>query len=103
MEVRSDQGSPYVGIASQHEYSLHERVSVGVKLLPRCRYIPVGAAFAIAGVMYVLYVGTWNVCSLVETSGDHRVCCSHCVSYGNNGVERKLDLLLKELARYRIP
>ena len=36
MEIRSDQGSPRVGVASQHEYSLHERVPVGVnsKLLP---------------------------------------------------------------------
>ena len=42
VETRSDQGSPHVGVASQHEYSLHERVPVGVKLLPRCRYIPVG-------------------------------------------------------------
>ena len=50
----------------------------------------------------VLYVGTWNVRSLVETSGDRRVCCSRRVAYGDTGVERKLDLLVKELARYCI-
>ena len=50
----------------------------------------------------VLYVGTWNVCLLVETSRDCRVCCLHRVAYGNTGVEKKLDLLVKEHARYRI-
>ena len=42
VETRSDQGSPHVGVASRHEYSLHERVPVSVKLLPRHGYIPVG-------------------------------------------------------------
>ena len=50
----------------------------------------------------VLYVGTWNVHLLVETSRNRRVCCSHHVAYGDTGVERKLDLLVKELARYCI-
>ena len=52
--------------------------------------------------MYVLYIGTWNVHSLVETSRDPRVCCSRRVAYGDTGVERKLDILVKELARYHI-
>ena len=38
----------------------------------------------------------------METSRDCRVCCSHRVAYGDTGVERKLDLLVKELGRYRI-
>ena len=37
VETRSNQGSPHVGVASQHEYSLHKRVPVGEKLLPRRR------------------------------------------------------------------
>ena len=101
VETRSDQGSPHVGVASRHEYSLHERVPVSVKLLPRHGYIPVGRRLRHCR-RNVLYVGTWNVRSLVETSGDCRVCCSRRVAYGNTGVERKLDLLVKELARYRI-
>ena len=30
------------------------------------------------------------------------MCCSRRVAYSDTGVERKLDLLVKELARYRI-
>ena len=30
------------------------------------------------------------------------MCCSRCVAHVDTGVERKLDLLVKELARYRI-
>ena len=92
------QGSPHVGITSQHEYSLDERVPNGVKLLPQRRRIPVGHRLRHCW-HNVLYVGTWNACSLVETSGDRHVCCSRPVAHG---VERKLDLLVKELARYRI-
>ena len=101
VETRSDQRSPHIGVASRHEYSLHERVPVGVKLLPRHRYIPVGHRLLHCR-CNVFYVGTWNVCLLVETSGDCEVCCSRRVAYGDTGVERKLDLLVKELARYRI-
>ena len=46
----------------------------------------------------VLYVGTWNVRSLVEASGDCQVCCVQL----DISMERKLDLLVKELTRYRI-
>ena len=89
-------------VPSQHEYSLHQRVPVRVKLLPRHGYIPVGRRLRHCR-RNILYIGTWNVRSLVETSGDHQVCCSHCVAYDDTaGVERKLDLLVKELARYRI-
>ena len=69
VETRSDQGSPHVGVASRHEYSLHERVPVSVKLLSRHGYIPVGRHLRHFR-RNVLYVGTWNVRSLVETSGD---------------------------------
>ena len=97
VETRSGQGSPHVGVASSHEYPLHKRVQRGAKLLPQCRRIPVGCRLRHCQ-HNVLYVGTWNVRSLVKASGDHRVCRVQ----RDIGMERKLDLLVKELTRYRI-
>ena len=52
-----------------------------------------------------LVVGTWNVRSLVEGSGDLRVCgkrYSDSASGCSESVDRKLDLLVKELERYGV-
>lgn len=50
-----------------------------------------------------LFVATWNVQSLVERyGGDRRVCRSRPDKSGKAGVDRKLDLLVKELKRYRV-
>ena len=57
-----------------------------------------------------LTVVTWNVRSLVENSGDERI-CRKCPQGGGNvgnrrsgpqSVDRKLDLVVKELRRYRV-
>ena len=49
---------------------------------------------------------TWNVRSLVENSGDIRVCRKRClhngVSAGADVVDKKLDLLVGELQRYGV-
>ena len=45
---------------------------------------------------------TWNVRSLVENSGDIRICRRRCPSGGDNIVDRKLDLLVGELKRYGV-
>ena len=50
-----------------------------------------------------LSVGTWNVPTLVESLGDERVCRKVCKpgNYDEPGiVDRKLDLLVRELKRY---
>ena len=45
-----------------------------------------------------LLVGSWNVRSLVESSGYARICRSRPVIVAANGsVDRKLDMLVKEL------
>ena len=50
-----------------------------------------------------LLFGSWNVRSLVECSGDVRICRSRPVSVAVSGnVDRKLDLLVKELKRYHV-
>ena len=57
-----------------------------------------------------LVVGTWNVRTLVECSGDERVCrkrpkvgTRHSNHSDNHGkVDRKLDLLVGELRRYGV-
>ena len=43
-------------------------------------------------------VATWNVCSLVENSGDRRVCRKR-QHRRNSTIDRKIDLLGKELNR----
>ena len=54
-----------------------------------------------------LFVGSWNVRSLVESFGDARICRKRPVS-GEGGetavghVDRKLDLLVRELQRFRV-
>ncbi len=48
-------------------------------------------------------VGTWNVRSLVEGSGGLRVCRKRYAACGHSeSVDRKLDLLVKELERYGV-
>ena len=55
-------------------------------------------------------VGTWNIHTLVESTGDERVCRKRPVSVikpgnqcGDPGqVDRKLDLVVRELRRYRV-
>ena len=47
-----------------------------------------------------LVIGTWNVRTLVESSGDERICRKGPVTPGV--VDRKLDLLDGELKRYRV-
>ena len=53
-----------------------------------------------------LTVGTWNVCTLVESVGDERICRkvnkpgNHRNDHGM--VDRKLDLLARELKRYGV-
>jgi hypothetical protein len=50
-----------------------------------------------------LLVATWNVRSLVENAGDVRICRRpHEVLSNPQTVDRKLDLLMKELRRYRV-
>ena len=50
-----------------------------------------------------LLVGSWNVRSLVESSGDACICRSRLMNVvGSEMVDRKVDLLVKELKRYRI-
>ena len=57
-----------------------------------------------------LAVATWNVRSLVESSGDERICRKRpeagrgreSRSHGTQTVDRKLDLMVKELRRYRV-
>ena len=55
----------------------------------------------------VLAVATWNVRSLqslVESTGDERICRKHLQGARaiHNTVERKLDLLVRELRRYQV-
>ena len=48
-----------------------------------------------------LLVGSWNVRSLVEGSGDARTCRSRPMNVvGSEMVDSKVDLLVKELKRY---
>ena len=49
-----------------------------------------------------LTVGTWNVRTLVEFTGDERVCRKRVVEAGNDlgEIDRKLDLAVGELKRY---
>ena len=49
--------------------------------------------------MNSLTMATWNVQSLVETSGDH---CIRGKRGGSNNVDRKLDLVVSELKRYGV-
>ena len=50
-----------------------------------------------------LLVGSWNVRSLVEGSGDACICRSRPMNVvGSEVVDSKVDLLVKELKRYRI-
>ena len=50
----------------------------------------------------MLYAGSWNIHSLVEASGDHRICRARSTTDDGTGVERKLDLLVNELQHYSI-
>ena len=57
-----------------------------------------------------LTVGTWNVRTLVESTGDEHICRkrpasvykpgNHCDDPGK--ADRKLDLVVRELSRYRV-
>ena len=49
-----------------------------------------------------LQICTWNIRSLLENSGDVRICRRRCPVTPGNLVDRKLDLLVGELARYKI-
>ena len=51
-----------------------------------------------------LFAATWNVRSLVESSGDIRVCraARFAALNGGGGVDRKLDFLVDELGKYRV-
>ena len=49
-----------------------------------------------------LVLGTWNVRTLVESSGDLRVCRKRQMGAEPNVVDRKLDLLVKETERYGV-
>ena len=54
-----------------------------------------------------LVVGSWNVRTLVEISGDERICrkrhAGRVTQYEELGVvDRKLDLVVRELKRYRV-
>ena len=49
-----------------------------------------------------LFFATWNVRSLVENSGDARICRSRPQQTNPTIVDRKLDLLMEELARYNV-
>ena len=56
-----------------------------------------------------LIVGTWNVRTLVESTGDERICRKRPVqlnkhrNHDDHGkVDRKLDLVVRELKRYRV-
>ena len=57
-----------------------------------------------------LTVGTWNVRTLVESTGDERICRKRPASVCKPGnhrddpgkVDRKLDLVVRELSRYRV-
>ena len=50
-----------------------------------------------------LLIGSWNVRSLVECSGDVHICRSRPVNVAvSENVDRKLDLLVKELRRYHV-
>ena len=51
-----------------------------------------------------LTVCSWNVGSLVEKSGDIRICRKHCLNSNQSCdlVDRKLDLLVGELQRYNV-
>ena len=51
-----------------------------------------------------LIVCSWNVRSLVDNSGDIRICRKQCLG-GDllcDSVDRKLDLLVGELQRYKV-
>ena len=102
VETRSGQGSPQVGIASPPEYFLHKMAHNRVtKLSSQHRCIPVGRRLRHYR-RALLYAGSWNVRSLVEASGDRRICCAHSTTHDGPGVERKLDLLVNELKHYSI-
>ena len=73
VETRSEQGSPQVGIAIPSEFSLHKKAHSSAKLLSQRRNVPVGCHLHHCR-HTMLYAVTWNVCSLVEESGDHQVC-----------------------------
>jgi hypothetical protein len=47
-------------------------------------------------------VATWNLRSLVENSGDVRICRKRVQVNPNSVVDRKLDLMTKELKRFGI-
>ena len=51
-----------------------------------------------------LTVGTWNVRTLVESTGDERVCRKRVVGerVESDTVDRKLDLVVRELKRYGV-
>ena len=83
------------------EYSLHKKAQSGAKLLSQSRNIPMGRRLHHRQ-HTKFYAGTWNVRSLVEESGDRRVCCACGASQYGTTVERKLDLLVAELKSYNI-
>ena len=51
-----------------------------------------------------LIISSWNVRSLVENSGDIRICRRKCLDNGLScdSVDRKLDLLVGELQHYNV-
>ena len=78
-----------------------KKTQSGAKLLSQSRNIPVGCR--LRRCQYTkLYAGTWNVHSLVEESGDCRVCCARGAFQYDTTMERKLDLLVAELKSYNI-
>ena len=94
--------SPQVGIASPPEYFLHKKAhNRGTKLSSQRRCIPVGRRLQHCQ-HALLYAGSWNVCSLVEASGDRRICHACSTTHDGPGVERKLDLLVNKLKHYSI-
>ena len=102
VETRSGQGSPQVGVASPPEYFLHKKAHKRVtKLSSQRRCIFVGRCLRHCR-RALLYAGSWNVCSLVEVSGNRRICHARSTTHDGPGVERKLDLLFNELKHYSI-
>ena len=50
----------------------------------------------------VLAIATWNVRTLVESTGDERICRKRASGASTGNVDRKLDLVVRELKRYRV-
>ena len=57
-----------------------------------------------------LVVATWNVCTLVECSGDERICRKQIMGVAKHSnhsnkpekIDRKIDLLMGELWKYGV-